>query len=34
MQMKMWSSGKELHPSKILYIGPSKILNDYYAPSA
>jgi hypothetical protein len=31
MKMK-FGSGKELHPSKILYIGPSKILNCYYAP--
>jgi hypothetical protein len=27
-------SGKELHPSRVLYIGPSKRLNDYYAPRA
>jgi hypothetical protein len=25
-------SGKEPHPSRVLYIGPSKRLNDYYAP--
>jgi hypothetical protein len=27
-------SGKKLHPSRVLYIGPSKRLNDYYAPRA
>jgi hypothetical protein len=27
-------SGKEPQPSRILYIGPSKRLNDYYAPRA
>jgi hypothetical protein len=27
-------SGKEPQPSKILYIGLSKRLNDYYAPRA
>jgi hypothetical protein len=25
-------SGKESHPSRVLYIGLSKRLNDYYAP--
>jgi hypothetical protein len=25
-------SGKEPHPSRVLYIGPNKRLNDYYAP--
>jgi hypothetical protein len=25
-------SGKDLQPSMVLYIGPSKRLNDYYAP--
>jgi hypothetical protein len=27
-------SGKELQPSRVLYIGPSKRLNDYYTPRA
>jgi hypothetical protein len=27
-------SGKEPQPSRVLYIGPSKRLNDYYAPMA
>jgi hypothetical protein len=27
-------SGKEPHPSRVLYIGPNKRLNDYYAPIA
>jgi hypothetical protein len=27
-------SGKELLPSRVLYIGPIKRLNDYYAPRA
>jgi hypothetical protein len=27
-------SGKEPRPSKVLYIGSSKKLNDYYAPRA
>jgi hypothetical protein len=27
-------SGKEPHPSRILFIGPSKRLNDYNAPRA
>jgi hypothetical protein len=27
-------SGKEPHPSRDLYIGPNKRLNDYYAPRA
>jgi hypothetical protein len=27
-------SGEELHPSRVLYIGSSKNLNDYNAPSA
>jgi hypothetical protein len=27
-------SGKEPQPSRVLYIGPSKRLNDYYAPRA
>jgi hypothetical protein len=25
-------SGKEPHPPRVLFIGPSKRLNDYYAP--
>jgi hypothetical protein len=33
MKMKL-GSGKEPQPSRILYIGPSKRLNDYYAPRA
>ncbi len=32
-RMKL-GSGKELQPSRVLYIGPSKRLNDYYAPRA
>jgi hypothetical protein len=32
-KMKL-ESGKELYPSRVLYIGPSKRLNDYYAPRA
>jgi hypothetical protein len=24
--------GKESHPSRVLYIGPNKRINDYYAP--
>jgi hypothetical protein len=28
MHMKFWRSGKDLHPSRILFIGPSKRLND------
>jgi hypothetical protein len=31
MKMKL-GSGKDPHPSRVLYIGPSKMLNDYYAP--
>jgi hypothetical protein len=27
-------SGKELHPSRVLFIGSSKRLKDYYAPRA
>jgi hypothetical protein len=27
-------SGKEPQPSKVLYIDPSKRLNDYYSPRA
>jgi hypothetical protein len=27
-------SGKELHPYRVIYIGPCKRLNDYYAPRA
>jgi hypothetical protein len=27
-------TGKELQPSRVLYIGPIKRLNDYYAPRA
>jgi hypothetical protein len=33
MKMKL-GSGKEPQPSRILYIGPSKMLNDYYTPRA
>jgi hypothetical protein len=29
----MLESGKEPHPSRVLYIGPNKRLNDYYAPT-
>jgi hypothetical protein len=29
-EMKL-GSGKEPHPSRVLFIGPSKRLNDYYA---
>jgi hypothetical protein len=32
-KMKL-ESGNEPQPSKVLYIGPSKRLNDYYAPMA
>jgi hypothetical protein len=32
-KMKL-GSGKESQPSRVLYIGPSKRLNDYYAPRA
>jgi hypothetical protein len=31
-EMKL-GSGNELHPSRVLYIGPTKMLNNYYAPS-
>jgi hypothetical protein len=27
-------SGKEPHPPRVLFIGPRKRLNDYYAPMA
>jgi hypothetical protein len=27
-------SGKESHPSRVLYIGSNRRLNDYYAPRA
>jgi hypothetical protein len=27
-------SGKEPHPFSVLYVGPSKRLNDYFAPRA
>jgi hypothetical protein len=27
-------SGKEAHPSRVIYIGPNKRLNDYCAPRA
>jgi hypothetical protein len=30
----MWRSGKELRPSRVLFIGSSKRLNDYNAPRA
>jgi hypothetical protein len=32
-EMKL-GSDKESHPSRVLYIGPSKKLNNYYAPRA
>jgi hypothetical protein len=31
LKMKL-RSGKKPHPSRVLYIGPSKRLNDYYTP--
>jgi hypothetical protein len=34
MQKMKVGSGKEPHPSRVLYIGPNKRLNDYYAPRA
>jgi hypothetical protein len=33
MKMKL-ESGNESHPSRVLYIGSNKRLNDYYAPRA
>jgi hypothetical protein len=33
VRMKL-ESGKKSQPSIVLYIGPSKRLNDYYAPRA
>jgi hypothetical protein len=31
---EIWRSGKEPHPSRVLFIGPSKRLNDCNAPGA
>jgi hypothetical protein len=31
---EMWRAGKELHPFRVLLIGPSKILKYYNDPSA